>query len=232
MLRLGMSLADLVIAVVLAYLIGSFPTSLLAGRISRGIDIREHGSGNPGATNVFRVLGWKIGLPVALFDFAKGFFPTLLLPGLHLMQLESGPVAPIPLAEIAVACASVAGHVFPVYTRFRGGKGVATGAGAVFALLPLVGPVCIGIFAIVLAASGYVSLSSLAATATLVPAFLLIEVWARERWNPHLLVFLTLTSLAVAVLHRGNIRRLIQGTERRFDKARVFRTRRADDAEQ
>ena len=212
---------DLVAAVILAYLIGSIPTSVVAGTAFRGIDIREHGSGNAGATNTFRVMGWKVGLPVALFDFAKGFVSVLLLPRLQLFA-QAGSSVPAEVARILIAAAAVVGHVFPVYVRFRGGKGVATGAGVAFALFPLVASMCLGTFGVVLVSTGYVSLASIAAAAALTPAYLLTTAWAGRFADPWLLGFAIVTSAGVIALHIGNLRRLVRGTERRFDRIRLF----------
>ena len=121
-----------------AYLIGAVPTSYLIGRMARGIDLREHGSGNLGATNAFRVLGWRLALPVLLIDVFKGWFPAFVFPRLDGAGWEWA---------LAYGAAAILGHVFSVYVNFKGGKGVATGAGVFLALAPFMPkPRLVGIF--------------------------------------------------------------------------------------
>jgi acyl phosphate:glycerol-3-phosphate acyltransferase len=185
-----------------AYLVGAIPTSYLAGELGRGIDLREHGSRNLGATNVYRVLGWRYAVPVALFDVAKGAMPVALL--------EVWSNGPAWLAA-AVGAAAVAGHVFSPYVRFKGGKGVATAAGVFIALAPLAIVISIGIWCGVLWLSGYVSVASLAAVG-------LFPVWARMTRPDAPFTFWASVVLAllIVVSHRSNIRRLVAGTESRF----------------
>jgi glycerol-3-phosphate acyltransferase PlsY len=220
-----MTLSSAIVAAVVAYLAGSIPTSVWMGKLIRGVDVREHGSGNAGATNTVRVLGWKIGGPVALLDFGKGLLCVLLLPRLQLPALSGVTVAVQPI-RVLVGAAAVTGHVFPLYASFRGGKGVATGAGACFGLLPLASPICLAVFVLTLLSTGYVSLASVSAAASLLPAYLLVAVLARGGGDPYLLAFAAVASAAVILLHIPNLRRLAAGTERRFDGVRVFRRRR------
>src|SRR5580765_547441 len=143
-------------ALVLSYLSGSLPFAAIAGK-ARGVDLRKHGSGNLGATNVFRVLGWKIGLAVFVADALKGALPVLLLP--PRIESTTNPV----LWGIACGIAAIAGHVRPVFLTFRkGGKGVATAGGVFLALAPLPMTATFAVFVAVVLASGYVSLGSLA----------------------------------------------------------------------
>lgn len=199
------------VAMVISYLLGSIPAAYLAGK-SKGIDLRQRGSGNLGATNVVRVLGTKIGLMVFAFDMAKGAFPALLLPRLI-------PVAGLPFRDPLVAgilcgLAAIVGHVRPIYLKFgRGGKGVATAAGVFLALAPIQTLLTLMIFTVVLLTSGYVSLGSLI-SAVMLPVLLAITVGVRSP--------LFTISVAVAAFvfftHRGNIVRLRNGQEHRFGK--------------
>jgi len=165
--------------------------------------LREHGSKNLGATNVYRILGWKYAIPVALIDIAKGAVPVLLA--------RNSPLAWLP---VAVGAAAVLGHMFSPYVSFKGGKGVATAAGMFLALAPVAVLLAIAIWGICLWLTGYVSLSSIIAVAS-VP----LSVWLLG--SPHhdsLYVFWASVALVALIIfaHRRNIRRLLDGTENRF----------------
>jgi glycerol-3-phosphate acyltransferase PlsY len=197
----------LALGLVLAYLSGSLPFAYLAGA-ARGVDLRTQGSGNLGATNVFRVLGWKIGVAVFLADALKGALPVLLLP-----PRITGDYDPRILA-IAFGVAAIAGHVRPLFLRLRkGGKGVATAAGVFFALAPIPMLITFGVFVAVVLASGYVSLGSLV-SAVLLPSLLFATQGSR---SPTFLVSLVI-ALFVFWTHRANIGRLRRGEEHRFGK--------------
>jgi glycerol-3-phosphate acyltransferase PlsY len=195
------------LALALSYAAGSLPFAWITGRVA-GVDLRQQGSGNLGATNVFRVLGWKVGVAVFLADALKGALPVLLLPP----RIESS----LDPALWAIACgvAAIAGHVRPIFLRFRkGGKGVATAAGVFFALAPVPMLVTFGLFVAVVLASGYVSLGSLL-SAVVLPSLLLVTQGVRAP--------LFVVSLVVAAFvfwtHRANIGRLRRGEEHRFGK--------------
>ena len=195
------------LALALSYASGSLPFAWLAGRAA-GVDLRQQGSGNLGATNVFRVLGWKVGVAVFLADALKGALPVLLLPP----RLNSA-MDPT-LWGIACGVAAIAGHVRPVFLRFRkGGKEVATAAGVFFALAPVPMLVTFAVFVAVVLATGYVSLGSLL-SAVLLPSLLLVTQGPRAP--------LFAVSLVVAAFvfwtHRANIGRLRRGEEHRFGK--------------
>jgi acyl phosphate:glycerol-3-phosphate acyltransferase len=203
---------QLVAAIVASYLLGSIPAAYLAGK-SRGIDLRKHGSGNLGATNVIRVLGTKIGLLVFAFDMAKGALPVALFP-----RWVTAPPPPVsdPIA-IGILCgiAAIVGHVRPVYLNFgRGGKGVATAAGVFLALAPVQTTLALLIFAVVLLSSGFVSLGSLTSAAVL-PILLGVTVGVRSP----LFAISVVVALFVFWTHRANIVRLRNGEEHRFGKA-------------
>jgi glycerol-3-phosphate acyltransferase PlsY len=195
------------LAVVLSYIVGSIPAAYLAGQ-SRGIDLRRFGSGNLGATNVVRALGWKIGLMVFAFDLAKGAIPVLVLP-----QWTTGALS---REVVAILCgvAAILGHFRPVFLRFgKGGKGVATAAGVFFALAPLPMLAAVAVFAAVVLTTGYVSLGSLTASVVL-PSLLLVIEGVRSP------IFQVSVVLAAFVFwtHRANIRRLRRGEEYRFGR--------------
>jgi glycerol-3-phosphate acyltransferase PlsY len=195
------------ILVVLSYLIGSIPAAYLAGRLARGIDLREHGSGNLGATNVHRVLGPRIALVVLLVDVLKGALPVLVFPG---WTSASRP----DLWAIAYAVAAIAGHVRSIFLLLRGGgKGVATAAGAFMSLAPLPSLVALAIFVVVLIACGYVSLGSLIA-AVVLP----VIIGLREGVRSPLFAVSAVVAAFVFWTHRGNIARLRRGEEPRFGK--------------
>ncbi|MEO8622427.1 MAG: glycerol-3-phosphate 1-O-acyltransferase PlsY [bacterium] len=195
------------IALALAYLSGSIPFAHLAGK-AKGIDLRKQGSGNLGATNVFRVMGWKIGVAVFLADAAKGALPVLLLP--HRIDSPRDTI----VWAIAVGVAAIAGHVRPAFLGFkRGGKGVATAAGVFFALAPWPMLVAFSVFVAVVLATGYVSLGSLI-SAVVLPALLAITVGATSP----LFIVSAIIATFVFWTHRANIGRLRRGEENRFGK--------------
>ena len=194
------------VGLILAYLVGSIPSAFLAGK-AKGVDLRTVGSGNLGATNVFRTLGWKIGLTVYIADCLKGFLPVALLPGVTGASSEIG-------WRIAYGVAAIAGHVKPVFLLGKGGgKGVATASGVFLALAPMAMLISMLSFAAVVAASGYVSLGSLVSAVVLVCAVAL-----RGTGGAPLLITVTLVALFVFWTHRANIDRLRAGTEHRFGK--------------
>lgn len=188
-----------------SYLVGAIPASYLAARLFRGIDLREHGSRNLGATNLYRVLGWRFAVPVALFDIAKGTVPVLLFaPRLSDSQL------------VALGCGilAVVGHVYSVFVRFRGGKGVATAAGVMLALTPAALGVAALVWLVLVYLTGYVSVGSISAAAVLPLAVLLLE----HPESPEILWLDAAVAAAIIWFHRANIRRLLNGTENRFGR--------------
>jgi glycerol-3-phosphate acyltransferase PlsY len=188
-----------------SYLLGAIPTSYLVSRLFAKIDLRQHGSGNLGATNLYRVLGWKYAIPVALFDIAKGAIPVLVF---------APQVSRSDLFALACGVAAILGHVFSVFVRFKGGKGVATAAGVMLGLTPLALVLAASVWGLVLLLTGYVSLGSIAAAAVLPFAVYLLE----HPTTPELLWVDALVALGVIVLHRRNIQRLLNGTESRFGR--------------
>ena len=187
------------------YLMGSIPTSYLAARFGAGVDLREQGSRNLGATNVYRVLGWKYAIPVGLFDVAKGAVPVLL-------ASRWSDQAWLPLA---VGVAAVLGHVFTIFMRFKGGKGVATAAGVVLALAPAALGVSALVWLAVLTATGYMSVASMLGAVTFP-----VAVRVLEPGDNYALVIGIALAVFIIYTHRSNIRRLLNGTENRFGKRR------------
>lgn len=194
----------MLLGVLAAYLLGATPTSYIAGRLGRGIDLREHGSKNLGATNVYRSLGWKYAIPVALFDIVKGAIPVLFFAGW-------AGAAEHPWLPVALGGAAVLGHMFSPYVSFKGGKGVATAAGMFLALAPLAVLIAIVVWAVCLWLTGYVSLSSIIAVLS-VP----LSVALLQPDSPY--VFWASVGLVALIIfaHRRNIGRLVAGTENRF----------------
>ncbi len=190
------------LAIAAAYLLGSIPFAFLAGR-SRGVDLRTIGSGNLGAANVFRALGKGMGISVMAADIGKGVAAVLLA-----RALTDDPWPAI------AAGAAMAGHVFPVWMRFKGGKGVAVGGGAVIGLMPLASVILLGFWLVVVLTSRFTSLGAVLGSLAATPL-----VWAMGYSTPNV-VFTGIASAAVLILHRGNIVRLAQGRENRIDLSR------------
>ncbi len=188
------------LAVLGGYLLGSMPFGYWVPKLVRGEDIRTKGSGNVGASNVFRVYGRSLGIPVALLDIAKGFAAAAL-------GLWAGGA----LIGVLAAGAAMVGHARPVFLRFeKGGKMVATAGGATLALAPLAAVVCISVWLVVFLVTRYASLASLVTAAALVACVLVFDY----PWP--IVAFGIAGAAAVVVLHRQNIRRLLGGTEHRF----------------
>jgi glycerol-3-phosphate acyltransferase PlsY len=210
----------LALDLVLAYLIGAFPSSIVLGKALRGVDVRLEGSGNAGATNAWRVLGWRIGVAVLVLDTAKGALAAALVPRIASSEL------PISFAAASIFCglAAVLGHVFPVYIGFRGGKGVATAAGMLVAVAPVPVAIALGVFVLSITVSGRVSIGSMLAAWT-VPLVSALLPSSRDGLSYPLLLALT-TGLAVliTVTHRANLRRLLRGEELKIPSFQVWRT--------
>lgn len=196
---------------IVAYLIGSIPTSIWVGKSKFGLDIRDHGSGNAGATNTFRVLGKKAGIFVMTVDVIKGSLATSLpIFFYHLVPQLS--IEYLILWKITCGVCAVLGHIFPIYEKFKGGKGVATLLGMVIAVNPAVAGVCVLIFLIVLLISKYVSLGSMIAAFSF-PLLLLIPLLNPVGPHPILMTFGILIFLMVVFTHKKNIKRLKNGEE-------------------
>ncbi len=196
------------VLLVAAYLIGSICTAVWLGKSYYGIDIRQHGSGNSGATNTFRVLGKKPGTIVMLIDIFKGWAATSLA---NLLVVFSAIEADnLIFYQLIMGALAVVGHIFPVYEKFKGGKGVATLLGMMLAIQPEVALLCTVIFVIVLFTSKYVSLGSMIA-ALAFPVLMLLPRFSPD--NPILIIFGFVLFAVVVLTHRKNINRLLHGEE-------------------
>jgi glycerol-3-phosphate acyltransferase PlsY len=187
-----------IVLFVLAYVVGSIPFGVVVGKVFYGVDVREHGSGNVGTTNVFRVLGKKAGAVVMVCDILKGYVPAAIAAALF-----------TPWAAIFIAAAPVVGHMYSVFLKGRGGKGIATGAGVVLALVPLAFVIIFTTWIVLILVTRYVSVASLAA-ALLVP---ILTIFLNEPL-PYEIAGV-LVAILVWYAHRGNIRRLLAGEENR-----------------
>lgn len=191
---------------VVAYLLGSIPSAVWIGKSLYGVDVREHGSGNAGTTNVLRVLGAKAAIPVFIVDTLKGLLAVLavyLIPGVDRSSELFNVV------KIACGLLAVVGHMYPVFAGFRGGKGVATTLGVAIAIQPLGALAALGVFIVVFAISRYVSLSSLCAGLS----FPLATVFVLREQMLSVRIFVALVCLLLFYTHRKNIQRLISGVE-------------------
>jgi acyl phosphate:glycerol-3-phosphate acyltransferase len=200
----------ILIAALIGYVLGAIPFGFLAAR-AKGIDIRQHGSGNIGATNVWRVCGWRFGLPVFILDALKGVVSVWV--GKWMVQFSEA----VQILSIASAAGCIIGHSFPVWLKFKGGKGVATSLGVMIGLMPLASLIAFALWAVVFKVSGYVSLASIVAAVAL-PT--IVGVGNVSGWNygwPPFW-FALVAGLLVIIRHKSNIARLRAGTESRFGK--------------
>jgi glycerol-3-phosphate acyltransferase PlsY len=206
-----MNMLNTMIVLILAYLLGSIPTAVWIGKRFHKIDVRQHGSGNAGATNVIRVLGWKTGIPVMIIDVGKSWLATMLPVFFNLADPGSAIITNL---QILTGVIAIVGHIFPVFAGFRGGKGVACVFGALLALQPLLTLCCFGVFLFVLLLTGIVSISSMSAGISF-PLLLFIFFD-----TPSLVfkLFSILVAFALIITHRKNIGRLLGGEESKLIK--------------
>lgn len=209
------------ILIVLAYLIGSIPTAVWVSKKIYGIDIREHGSGNAGATNTFRILGSKAGTGVMIIDMLKGFLAVKL----SLLSVFAWYSEPFVTLQIVLGLAAVLGHIFPIWADFRGGKGIATLFGMILGIQPLVAVSLIGVFLLMLFLTRYVSLSSISASI----AFPLLILFIFREPEISYRVFAIATACLVVLTHHKNINRLLNGNESKVPLFRKRRSRRNED---
>ena len=226
----------LIAILAISYLVGAIPTGIMAGKMLKGIDIRQFGSGNAGGTNAFRVLGWKAGLAVTLLDILKGIVAAVSI----VAFFRHHPVGAFPdINEVALrplaGMSAVIGHVFTVFAGFKGGKGVSTAAGMLIGIAPVSMLIVIGIFLLTVYVSRYVSVASILA-AIAFPLIIAIRKYIFElgggldyyvklfgerfsfhdSLDYHLMIFGLIVALAILYTHRANIRRLLSGTENRI----------------
>jgi glycerol-3-phosphate acyltransferase PlsY len=196
---------NIAVLIVLAYFIGSVPTAVWVSRAIYGIDIREHGSGNAGATNTFRILGAKAGTGVMLVDMMKGFLAVKL----SLLSPYSWSSEAITNLQVFLGLAAVVGHIFPIWAEFRGGKGIATLFGMILSIQPAVAVSLVAVFLFMLFLTRYVSLSSIVASI----AFPLLILFIFREPEVTYKVFAVATACLVVLTHHKNINRLLQGNE-------------------
>jgi glycerol-3-phosphate acyltransferase PlsY len=212
----------LAIIVILSYLIGSIPNSIIISKAVSGIDIRKHGSGNAGGTNVMRVLGWKYGLLVIFLDALKGAIAVVIISRLFYGPLPFENVSPFDdftLVQIIAGLSAVIGHIWTVFAEFKGGKGIATALGMLLTLITIDMLIAIGIFALVVLISRYVSLGSIIAAIS-VPATLFIRENLFHVDIPGystLFPFIIGVTALVIFTHRKNLVRIINGNENKIN---------------
>lgn len=212
---------SLILALILSYLAGSIPTAIIASRIVMKDDIRNHGSGNAGATNVFRVMGWKPALIVVLVDVGKGVAAVILIARIGWGANLIDPF----ILQIIAGLAAIAGHVWTVFAGFRGGKGMGTAFGVLVSLAPVASLITLAIWIVLVVTVKIVSVGSLCA-AVVFPGILFLQKFT---WDPELHVALLYLGMALAALvfvtHRSNIKRLLKGEEHRFGRGKKEETR-------
>jgi glycerol-3-phosphate acyltransferase PlsY len=198
---------NLLFWLLVCYLLGSIPTSLIASRFIARVELRHHGSGNLGATNIYRVLGWKYAFPTFLIDAAKGAFAVLVL---------APQLGPDRWNALLMGAIAMFGHVFSVFASFKGGKGVATAAGVVLALAPLAAAVSLAVWAVLVWLTGYVSVGSIVGS-SLFP----LVAWIAHPSDRYAIVSGIALASFIVFNHRGNIERLRAGTEARFRSSKT-----------
>lgn len=210
----------LLASVLLSYLCGSFPTSLVVGRVTRGVDVREFGSGNAGATNALRVLGWRWALLVMAVDVFKGWFPAAVISrATHGLQTDADAAHDPLLLAILCGSAAILGHVYPLFAQFRGGKGVGTLVGVLLYLSPSSLAIGAVVFLLTVALTGYVGLASILSV-SLFPLLVYLKFGTLNSW----LGYFSMSAASFVIFkHRGNVARMRAGTENRMQGLRLFR---------
>jgi acyl phosphate:glycerol-3-phosphate acyltransferase len=211
--------------IILSYLVGSIPTSIIVSKMVKGIDIRNYGSGNAGGTNVMRVLGWKHGIMVILLDAMKGVLAVIVIARLHYGNIpfeNATPFDDFTLIQIIAGMAAVIGHIWTIFAGFKGGKGIATALGMLLMIVTVDMLIAVGVFAIVVTVSRYISLGSILG-AIAVPLTLVIRenvFHVNITGYNTLLPFLILVTLLVIYTHRKNVVRLLNGEESKVNFSR------------
>lgn len=205
---------QLLFIVVFSYLLGSIPFGIIISKLWKGIDVREHGSKNPGATNVYRVVGPIPALIVLVLDIGKGLVATLWISRISIGQPLLNPVSLMILAGIAV----ILGHVFPVFVGFKGGKGVATGLGVLISLAPIETVIALLLFLVIVGITRYVSLGSLSSASFILLALAFEKYYLHKPISYLLLALVLVLTIFIFYTHRTNIKRLLDGTENKFGR--------------
>jgi len=209
---------NLIVIVILAYLVGSIPSSIIISKMVRGIDIRDHGSGNAGGSNVFRVLGWKYGILVIFLDALKGSLAVILVARLYLGSFpfpNATPFDDFTLVQIIAGISAVLGHIWTVFANFKGGKGIATALGFLVTIITIDMLLALAVFGIVVLISKHISLGSLSAAVS-IPLIMVVRenIFGVDISGYHtILPFTIFLALLVMYTHRANIGRLLHGTE-------------------
>jgi glycerol-3-phosphate acyltransferase PlsY len=215
--------------IMLSYLVGSIPTSIIVSKLTKGIDIRDFGSGNAGGTNVMRVLGWKQGVFVIILDALKGVLAVIVIARLHYGSMPFTNLTPFDdftLIQIIAGIAAVIGHIWTVFAGFKGGKGIATALGMLLMITTVDMLIAVGVFILVVSVSRYVSLGSIIG-AIAVPLTLIVRENVFNVKIPNygtLLPFVILVSLIVIFTHRKNMARLIIGNEHKLNFSKKKKT--------
>jgi acyl phosphate:glycerol-3-phosphate acyltransferase len=208
-----MNIIYIILIILTGYLLGSISTAVWAGKLFHGIDVREHGSGNAGATNVIRVLGWATGIPVMLIDVGKGWLAASLPIFFHLADKGSNTLISL---QIIAGVAAILGHLFPLFTGFKGGKGVGTTVGILLALHPLLTLLCLAVFLTMFIITGIVSVASMSFGVAF-PVFL-FTIFHTDAIVFR--IFSILIGVGLIITHRENIGRLIRGEEKKLIRGR------------
>ncbi len=199
---------------IISYLLGSIPFGIIICKLWKGIDIREYGSKNPGATNVYRVIGPIPALIVLLLDISKGLIATLLISRIIIDQPVLNQTSLMIIAGMVV----ILGHIFPVFASFKGGKGVATGLGVLISLAPVELILSLLLFLIIVVITRYVSLGSLSSALFILLALIFEKYYLHKPVADELLIAVLVLNIFIFYTHRSNIKRLLNGTENKFGK--------------
>lgn len=209
---------NLIVILILSYLVGSIPTSIIISKMVKGIDIREHGSGNAGGSNVFRVLGWKYGVLVIILDALKGALAVVVVSRLYFGSFpfpNATPFDDFTLVQIIAGISAVFGHIWTVFANFKGGKGIATSLGFLVAIITVDLLLSLAVFSIVVLVSRYISLGSVIAAIS-VPIIMVVRenIFNVDISGYHtILPFTIFLAFLVIYTHRSNISRLLNGNE-------------------
>jgi glycerol-3-phosphate acyltransferase PlsY len=207
-------MGSLFIIIAMSYVLGSIPSSIILGKLFKHIDIREHGSGNAGATNAFRVLGWKIALVVLILDISKGAVATVFISKLTFF----GETQILSQDYLMIICgfAAIFGHIWTLFAKFNGGKGVATAAGMLIGLYPLATGIALVLFGIIAYATRYISVASMISAVSVPIILLILKYTYNEEQSLVLFVFSIVLSVLIIFTHRTNIQRLMKGEEKKI----------------
>ena len=215
----------LALILILSYLVGSIPTSIIVSKLAKNIDIREHGSGNAGGTNVFRVIGWKFGIFVILLDALKGVLAVVVIARLFYGNMPFTNVTPFDdftFVQILAGVSAVIGHIWTIFAGFKGGKGIATGLGFLITIITVDMLLAVAVFAIVVSISRYISLGSVLAAIS-IPLIMIIRenIFHVDILGYHtVLPFSIGIALLIVYTHRANIKRLWDGNENKISLSR------------